>query len=396
LRPKQEHRTARFSEIAQKNALGFWRAAVGIDGRRRALRALSLFRVEILIRFRKQLLNSFAITTVNRNTNARGEARRFIVVGQDLADAIGDTASFVLLGFGKNEGKFVAAVTRGSIDGAAVDAENIGEAADGAAADEMAVTVVDNFQTIDIEKQNGERASGAIRAFGLVLKDIKQAAVVREAGERIADGHVMDAFKEASVIEERATQRHDITQNHEGLGEKEGSVHQAPGLCRGELSGDVEPGGGINGAVERGIFDGQTAAVPDKAHEKNRTREQLFGIGKEGAGMARDHFWGQAAEDGGDGVRQPDHGEESTNDFAERMTGTRNEPFDEQRQDQEKRQDEPAKPPGERSPMKPRMGIRQELKKKNAGGGKDSAGKEKSGAKNQGNTILGSLEANEG
>jgi hypothetical protein len=118
---------------------------VGIDGGRRALRALSLFRVEILIRFRKQLLNSFAITTVNRNTDARREARRFIVVGQDLANAIGDTAGFVLLGFGKNEGKFVAAVARRGVNGAAVDAENIGEAADGAAADEMAVTVVDNF-----------------------------------------------------------------------------------------------------------------------------------------------------------------------------------------------------------------------------------------------------------
>ena len=86
----------------------------------------------------------------------------------------------------------------------------------------------------------------------------------------------------------------------------------------------------------------------------------------------------------------------SEDSLAERMTGTRNEAFDQERQNQEKRQDEPAEPPCEGSPMEPRMGLRQELKKENAGGGKDSAGKKKSSPKNQGNTILGSLETNEG
>jgi hypothetical protein len=46
--------------------------------------------------------------------------------------------------------------------------------------------------------------------------------------------------------------------------------------------------------------------------------------------------------------------------------------------------------------MEPRMGLRQELKKENAGGGKDSAGKKKSGAENQSNAILSSLEPDEG
>jgi hypothetical protein len=46
--------------------------------------------------------------------------------------------------------------------------------------------------------------------------------------------------------------------------------------------------------------------------------------------------------------------------------------------------------------MQARMRVGQKLKKENAGGGEDCSGKKKSGAKNQGNTILGSLEANKG
>jgi len=368
----------------------------GIDGRGSALRTLGLFRVEILIRFRKQLLDSFTITAVNRNTDACGQARWFIVVSQDFADAISNAASFVLLGFGQDQAKFVAAVACGSVYGAAVDAQNIGEAADSAAADEMAVAIVDDFQTIEIQKQNRERAAGAVGALGLVLKDIEQTAVVREAGERIADGHVMNAFEEASVIEERATKRHGVAQDHEGLGEKKGSVHQAHGLGGGELGGDIEPGGGINGAIERRIFDGETATVPNEAHKKNTAWEQLLRIGKESTGMARNHLRRQPAEDGGDGVRQTNHGEKSADDFAEGMTGPWNEAFDKKRQNQEKRQDEPAEPPGERRPMEPRMRVGKKLKEENASGGKNSTGKKKSGAKNQGDTILSSLEANEG
>src|SRR5258708_33989787 len=126
--------------------------------------------------------------------------------------------------------------------------ENIGEAADGAAADEMAVTIVNRLQTIEVEKQHGEGPASALGALRLVFKNIEQAAVVGKAGERIADGKMADLFEEPGVIEKRATQGDGVAQHHERLGEDEGSVEQAPGLSGGELSGCIRAGGGVNGA----------------------------------------------------------------------------------------------------------------------------------------------------
>jgi len=112
---------------------------------------------------------------------------------------------FVFLGFRENESEFVAAISRSGINGAAVNAENIGEAADGAAADEMAIAIVYFFQLIEIKKQHGEGPAGAIGALRLVFKDIEQAAVVGKAGKRIADGKMANLFEEPRVIEEGAT-----------------------------------------------------------------------------------------------------------------------------------------------------------------------------------------------
>ena len=107
----------------------------------------------------------------------------FVVAGENFADAIRDSVGFVFLRFRENQREFVAAVSRGGIDGTAVNAENIGEAADGTAAYEMAVAVVYFFQFIEVEKQHGEGPAGAIGAFRLVFKNIEKAAVVGETGE---------------------------------------------------------------------------------------------------------------------------------------------------------------------------------------------------------------------
>src|SRR5258708_33496120 len=87
-------------------------------------------------------------------------------------------------GFGKNEGEFVAAVTRGGIDGTAMNAEYIGKAAYGAAAKEMAEVVVDFLQAIEVEKQHRERPAGAIGALRLVFQNIEQGEGGGKGGER--------------------------------------------------------------------------------------------------------------------------------------------------------------------------------------------------------------------
>src|SRR5258708_13223544 len=112
---------------------------------------------------------------------------------------------FVFLGFRENEREFVAAISRSGINGAAVNAENIGEAADGAAADEMAIAIVYFFQLIEIKKQHGEGPAGAIGALRLVFKDIEQTAGVGKAGERITHATMPNLFEKPRVIDDDPT-----------------------------------------------------------------------------------------------------------------------------------------------------------------------------------------------
>jgi len=49
----------------------------------------------------------------------------FVVAGENFADAIRNSVGFVFLRFRENQREFVAAVSRGGIDGTAVNAENI-------------------------------------------------------------------------------------------------------------------------------------------------------------------------------------------------------------------------------------------------------------------------------
>src|SRR5882762_478232 len=200
---------------------------------------LGLFCVKILVRFREEFFDTLTIAAVDGYADTRGKGRLFAVVGKNFADAIRDAVCFVLLGFRENQGEFVTAITGGGIDGAAMNAENIGEAADGAAADEMTVAVVNFFQFIEVEKQHGEGPAAAIGALRLAFKNIEQPAVVGESGERIADGKMVNLLEEPSVIEKCATQRDGVAQHHKRLGENEGSVEQARGLGGRELRGDI-------------------------------------------------------------------------------------------------------------------------------------------------------------
>src|SRR5690349_23863476 len=125
------------------------------------------------VRFREQFFNALAVAAVRGNADARRKDWLFRVASKDFADAVGDTTRFVLLRFRKNQGEFVAAISRGGIDCTAVDAEDIGKTADGAAADKMAKVIVYFFQAIEIKKQDGERPAVAIGAVGFGFEDIE-------------------------------------------------------------------------------------------------------------------------------------------------------------------------------------------------------------------------------
>src|SRR5260370_6318116 len=199
----------------------------------------------------------------------------------------------------------------------------------------MPEVIVDFLQAIEVEKQNGEWTPGAIGALRLVSKNIEKPAIVGKAGERIADSHMMNLFEEPRVIKKRAAQRDRVAQNYESLGENERGIQQASRLSGGELSGDVKPSGGINGAVERSIFDGQPAAVPDETHEENCAGQQLLRVGGKGAGMPGD-FRRQAAKGSSEHVRQHHDGQQGAGNFSARMTRTRHEALDKKRHKEEK------------------------------------------------------------
>src|SRR5437016_11639821 len=80
---------------------------------------------------------------------------------------------FVFLRFWKDQCKLVSAVARRGVNGAAVNAQNIGDTADGAAAYKMAVTVVNGLQTIEVQKQHGKRTAGTVGALGFVFQNVE-------------------------------------------------------------------------------------------------------------------------------------------------------------------------------------------------------------------------------
>src|SRR5206468_2197491 len=113
-----------------------------------------------------------------------------------------------------------------------------------------------------------------------------------------------------------------------------------------------------------------------------------------GAGM-RGNLRRQTAQCCGECIRQDDDGQQGSRDFPARMAGTRDETFNEQRNDEQEGEDHAADPPGNRRPKKSQWGVRQKLKKEHTGRGEDGAGKKEAGAENQGDAILGSLKTNE-
>ena len=74
---------------------------------------------------------------------------------------------------------------RRSIYFTAADAQDIGQPAESLTADEVAETIVDLFQAVQIEEQKCELTRGALGALDLIVHGFHQMAVVREARQRI-------------------------------------------------------------------------------------------------------------------------------------------------------------------------------------------------------------------
>src|SRR5438876_8877398 len=98
---------------------------------------------------------------------------------------------FVFLRFWKDQCKLVSAVARRGVNGAAVNAQNIGDTADGAAAYKMAVTVVNGLQTIEVQKQHGKRTAGTVGALGFVFQNVEQTRSEEHTSELQSPVHLV-------------------------------------------------------------------------------------------------------------------------------------------------------------------------------------------------------------
>ena len=359
-----------------------------------ALYAAGFFRVEILVCFGKKLLDPLAIPAVNRDADAGRETGLLLVLGHDDANAIGDVLGFRVLRLWQYESELIAAIARGGVNRAAVNAQDGRQAAKSAAADQVAEAVVDFFQAVEIEEQNGEGPAGAVGALGFIFEDVEEAAVIGEPGERVADSEMADLFKEPRVIEKRPAERDGVTADSKDLGEHKRRVEKALRLARGELGGEVHPSGGVDGAVEGGVFGIKAAAIPNHGRKKNDSGQKLLRAGHEGAGMAGD-LRRKPAKSRGDQIGETDHRQQSAGDFPFRVPRTRDEAFHEKGDKEQQRQSHAAEPPSDRRPGGSRGSVLRELEEENAGGREHGARKKIAAAKNQRDAILGALEADE-
>jgi len=105
----------------------------------------------MLVGFGKKSLDTFAIAAINRNSDAGRKRRLFLVLLHHGMNALNYAFGFFLFRFWQDESKFVAAVARGSIDGAAIDAQCVRDSANRTAANQMTIAVINFFQAIEVE-----------------------------------------------------------------------------------------------------------------------------------------------------------------------------------------------------------------------------------------------------
>src|SRR5487761_141904 len=187
----------------------------------------------------QQFFDGQAVARIDGDAGADGNARLDAVLNQSFANAMRDLNGDSFLSFGKHQSEFVAAVSRGGIHAAAVITKDVGEAFERLAADQVSVVVIYFFQAVEIEKQHGKSAIGAVSALELDFHDFEQMAIVGEARQRIADGEAADLIEEARVVEKRAGQNDGVADSFEQL-RGAGSRIEAHGrLAHGQMTSHI-------------------------------------------------------------------------------------------------------------------------------------------------------------
>lgn len=129
-----------------------------------------------------------AVGWVEGKTNADGERRRVGLHAKTTADSLGSVLRALPVGVQQENGEFISTVTSGNFRAATVFLHHPGKAIQGAVAGEMAKTIIDAFQVVEVQEKEGKRLARALGATDFTLKALEKFAIVGEPGEPVMTG----------------------------------------------------------------------------------------------------------------------------------------------------------------------------------------------------------------
>src|SRR5579859_1540089 len=127
-----------------------------------------------------------------------------------LLNSRSDAPRRAVAGLRQQQGEFIAAVSRSSVDSAAMLSKDFRDAADGARARLVSITVIDFFQLVEIHQQDRKMAIGSPRSFQFALQQFDKAPVICQSRQAVADRSVADLSEEPHVINQRPSQQNHV------------------------------------------------------------------------------------------------------------------------------------------------------------------------------------------
>ena len=149
------------------------------------------------------LASSGKLATPMRGADVEVDAFAEMELGgaQDVAQAAGDDVGGCLPVWGKQRDELIAAVAEGVVDEAEAVLDGAADFSEQAAADEVAVVVVDQLEAVEIEEEDAELVAEAGGAVDLGLDGVVEMARVVEAGAVVGDGEFLDLLDGAGVVD---------------------------------------------------------------------------------------------------------------------------------------------------------------------------------------------------
>jgi hypothetical protein len=128
-------------------------------------------------------------------SDADGEGERRVAGMEGLgadggADALGTVLGLSAVAVGEEDEELLAAVASGDVVGAGGTGDAAADFAQDRVAGEVAVSIVDRLEVIDIEKKDAEAAVAAQGALAFFVKEVDEGGAVPEAGKGIMGGLV--------------------------------------------------------------------------------------------------------------------------------------------------------------------------------------------------------------